>query len=166
MDTFNVAEDTNSENPLCADWQVWVGQEVEGETDLKEWTLFIRKNLTQRELDVYINAYREFLKTKGQKNTRIWFTKDFGSWQVLRYAKQVVNHVCLEVDILELFGKGIRRLPYTLLYNVQLYVKIACSNLKKGDHVCIGKAFEDESFMLGNGRKVTPEDYRSDFQLI
>jgi hypothetical protein len=160
-----IHEEAN-ERPLCANWGIWIGQEVEGENSRGLWTLFIRKNLTQRDLDGFFRQYAEHCFKHGQKITRIWFTKEFVTWQVFRYAKDIANQVALEIEIIEYFpnNKIGRKLPFNLFYGVELYVKVPIK-LKRGDHICVGYDFEDEAFRIGDGRKVSPANYRDDIQL-
>jgi hypothetical protein len=158
--------ESDGDLPSCEHWQIWVGHEVEGETERGSLTLFIRKNLTQKDLDVFFAQYLEMCRRENQRFTRIWFTKEFLTWQVFRYAKTIADIVCLEVEIIEYFPqqKVGRKLPLNLFHGVQLYVKIPLQ-LRRGDHVCIGYAFEDEAFLVGSGRKVSPRDYRDDVKL-
>ena len=163
--------------PECGKWKVWLGREIEGTTDLGEWTLFVReiplgetfKSLWQKALIALPYANRGEIVGK-----RIWFCEEFFHqpirWGFIYEALEAgFTKVCLcfvfpfHSPALDWF---IRSSPFPK-ESVQTYLKLSSDLkfLKPGDHICIGDKFADESFCIGQGKKVTPADYRNDIRI-
>ena len=135
--------------PPCADWNVWLGREVEGETDIGEMTLFIRKLSPHRTVSEYVEQF------KGKVH-RVWFCKEFRDWKALAYMSQYFPKVCLEVC-----RENYSSIPKEIFVRCVLYYKLPVV-LKKGDYVCVGPEFADESFRLGKGNEVVQQKYCRD----
>ena len=144
-----------ADKPECADWGLWLGAEIEGHTGLGARTLFIRR------LPVAITA--EWLVEKS-KADRVWFCKEFKDWPRLEAiaSKFPSANVCIEIE-----APVYRSLPAAFRKDYVIYVKVpSVVGLKAGDHVCVGAAFSDESFMIGTGAKVNPGDYGADTRIL
>ncbi len=137
--------------PACAAWGVWLGPEIEGHDSLGEKTLFIRRlNPT-----LPISHYFQW-RLKGVN--RVWFTKEFLNWNTIREFARVYEKICLETNKHTYNG-----IPSDLRKRARLYYKLEPSvRLKDGDHICVGAAFRDESFLIGSGNAVIPEYYNRD----
>lgn len=144
--------------PPCANWSVWVGPEVEGSSGLGERTLFIRQ--LPAEWALTIDSDLKQLR-KRSNSTRVWFCKEFLNWPMLEAiaAHYEPGNVCIEVE-----PNCFESLPRRFRQNYRIYVKLDLP-LKPGDHVCVGPAFSDESFEMGHGSKVLPEQYLKDIKI-
>lgn len=129
------------EKPECSKWKIWEGVEIEGTTDLGEKTLFVRANDPRPYWDNY---------------NRVWFCKEFIDYSTILEAHDLGKKVCYEVTL-----QRLPFIPQEVLDKVQVYLKIE-ANLKIGDHICIGTAFKDQAFMIGEGAKVEPHQYAED----
>lgn len=134
--------------PPCAVWKVWLGPEIEGQTDLGERTLFVRA-ATPARIEELVALYVPQVK-------RVWVCKEFRSWNCIRRLRAAFDKVVMEVD-----RHNLGMLPPDLFNGCQLYYKLSV-NLKQGDYVCVGPAFSDESFVIGRGDQVDPAMYRRD----
>ena len=134
--------------PPCSTWSVWLGPEVEGQTDLGERTLFVRKASLAR-VEELVAAYSPSV-------TRVWVCKEFACWSAIRRLKAAFGKVVIEVD-----RHTVGAMPKELFDGCQLYYKLPVE-LKQGDYVCVGPAFSDESFRVGRGDQVDPAMYRRD----
>lgn len=134
--------------PPCSSWRVWLGPEIEGQTDLGERTLFIREATPER--------IEELIKTYSPTVKRVWVCKEFIYWESIRRLKAAFGKVVLEVSR-HTYGA----MPKELFDQCQLYYKLPVE-LKQGDYVCVGPAFSDESFRIGKGDQVDPAMYRRD----
>lgn len=138
--------------PPCAKWKVWLGKEIEGTYDLGEETLFIR-NLTGM---TFVEARDTCPHVK-----RVWFCKEFittDNFNIMCAALEQFESVCVEVDQWTI-------MPQIIWDRARIYYKVAVP-LKTGDQVCVGNAFSDESFEVGEGRKVDPSMYLQDEQIL
>ncbi len=145
--------------PPCADWSIWVGGEVEGSSDLGATTLFIRAlNSTPEEFEQLSKDLVPRLTKKGTI-TRVWFCKEFQNWPLIRVIAKHFKTVCLEVT-----PKGYDNLPRDFKTDYTIYLKVPFM-LKKGDHICVGAAFQDEAFQIGTGNRVSPEQYLNDVKV-
>lgn len=144
-----------TQTPPCADWKVWVGCEVEGSSGLGEKTLFIRQLTVANPLTTDFS----FL-TKGGTISRVWFCKEFTDWRTLRAIRRLFSETCVEVT-----PKTIENVPKDIRNECRLYLKVNVS-LKKGDYVCVGPPFSDESFEMGTGHSVKETDYLKDQKLL
>lgn len=134
--------------PPCALWKVWLGPEIEGQTDLGERTLFIRQ-ATPARIEELIASYAPTVK-------RVWVCKEFVDWDSVRRLRTAFDKVVLEVN-----RHNFGAMPKELFDGCQLYYKLP-AELKHGDYVCVGPAFSDESFRIGKGDQVDPAMYRRD----
>lgn len=155
--------------PSCANWNVWLGQEIEGHVHIGVMTLFVRKwpdkPFSLREVRKLMNASDE--SRSLCMPDRIWFCKEFRQWDTIRRATTLFDPVCVEFTYLDS-----RLTPYEdkppadLLDKVNVYVKLPGLDwLPDGSHVCVGKAFSDESFLTGSGNRVDYTQYESDIRL-
>ena len=136
-----------SRKPACASWDVWTGEEVEGTSDLGRTTLFIRRMSGIKFVSLVAADWTV---------TRIWFCKEFRKWDVIREALACGYTVCVE-------GNPHRPPPSDICNRVHVYWKYPLpKDAKSGDHVCMGPPFRDEAFVLGNGKRVTENDYAKD----
>lgn len=144
------------EKPPCANWKLWVGEEVEGTTSIGTRTLFIRS--LEEFPDLVAGSNLSALRTFS-KASRVWFCKEFRNWELLMGIMTHFDEVCVEV-----LAHQISSLPARIRKRATLYVKLDV-DLKAGDFVCVGPAFADEAFKIGTGAKVTPDLYRKDIEI-
>ncbi len=137
--------------PACAFWKVWIGPEIEGQSDLGERTLFIRQ-ATPARIEELISIY-------GPQVKRVWVCKEFTHWDSVRRLRAVFDKVVVEVN-----RHNVGMLPKEVFEGCQLYYKLPVE-LKQGDYVCVGQAFSDESFRIGKGDQVDPAMYRQDIPI-
>lgn len=135
--------------PPCSEWNLWLGEEIEGHSQLGTVTLFVRKIPPGITL-------KYFEDTAEQGITRIWFCKEFTDWENLIAIAEKFSHRCLEVT-----PETLPLIPVAVRQWVRFYLKIP-AQLWPGDHVCVGPAFADEAFEIGKGKKVTPSEYEKD----
>lgn len=138
--------------PACSKWGVWVGVEIEGSDALGEPTVFIRRLPPA----LYNKGADLSVLTHNGKYSRVWVCKEFEEWDMVRAFFKVFKKVVLEVS-----ARTYGNLPRDIIQRAQLYYKLPV-RLKPGDVVCVGPAFEDESFVVGTGKKVTPDQYGKD----
>jgi hypothetical protein len=146
---------TKHDQPPCANWQLWVGAEIEGASDLGERTIFVRF--------LPAGTTGEFLREKTKAN-RIWFCKEFTDWHRLRKIAEAFDpsKVCIEVML-----NRYNSLPSDFRQRFRIYVKVPeLHGMKPGDHVCIGLPFQDEAFQVGNGKRVASSDYEKDIRIL
>lgn len=143
--------------PDCATWNVWYGHEIEGTEDLGEETLFVRKLpiAIEKLTDAFINQL-----TKKGHIERIWFCANFREWEKMRKLLPHFKKVCLEVNLRYYY-----MVPPDVRNKARLYFKVPVP-LKPGDFVCVGLPFRDESFKIGSGVRVTPQQYSKDIKIV
>lgn len=129
--------------PPCANWNVWAGKEIEGHTSIGRETLFVRR-LTKPIKNFYFLGFK-----------RVWFCHEFTDWDTVLHAFSKFEEVCVEVNV---YG---RRPPRRILEKAIIYWKLPI-DMKRFDHICVGKLFADESFMIGTGNKVNASKYCGD----
>ena len=135
--------------PPCSEWNLWLGEEIEGHSELGTITLFVRKIPPGITL-------KFFEDITGQNINRIWFCKEFADWEMLTAIAPMFPSRCLEVTL-----DTLPTIPVAVRHWVRFYLKIPVE-LWRDDHVCVGPAFADESFKIGTGNKVIPLDYERD----
>ncbi len=136
--------------PECSVWNLWLGREIEGYTQVGEMTLFVRK----------ADEAEILHELKKHKVQRVWFCKEFASMDVIeRTLKLPMLVVAVECTLatLPLISQEVRT-------KAHLYLKLPVE-LKAGDHICVGHAFEDEAFRLGSGVRVKNKDYSADVRI-
>ncbi len=137
---------------------MWIGREIEGQTDLGVKTLFVR----------YSPAIEIVQVLEERQIQRIWFCKEYlrgRSIEQLKSTFEILEEkfpgikICIELQLSDYhqFASALR------VYGT-FYLKMGdnLSLLANGDHVCIGSAFTDESFRIGSGNKVSPDQYLKD----
>lgn len=130
-------------------WSVWEGPEIEGHTDLGVKTLFVRDNFYPLE--------RDEDKKLLDSYDRIWFCAEYIHIDVINYIADTLNKsVCYELN--PLFKRE------EISPNVQCYLKVKFNLLPK-DHICVGLPYNDESFVIGTGNKVSVSDYKVDVRI-
>lgn len=138
--------------PPCASWNVWTGLEIEGNQGLGENTLFIRHCVDWRR---YTNKTIK----------RIWFCHEFTDWKQIREAAQERDGSILRYVVnLEANSRTFDRIPKEIVHLVHIYYKLDIP-LGAGHFVCVGRAFADEAFALGEGNQVSPDQYLGDVRL-
>lgn len=142
------------EKPDCSTWNMWEGPEIEGYTDLDKTTLFVRECYDIEDLEKLLPKYE-----------RVWFCDEF----IYKVSKHFVKTYLL--DNPSKFKFDLTYQTFCLLKEqnrtdildiFQLYVRFNDLTLKEGDHIKIGKMFHEESFLVGNGKKVVPSHYQQD----
>ena len=146
-----------SDLPPCREWAIWVGKEVEGTTNVGVTTLFIR-SLEGFHIDPETSDLSFFRKKTGA--SRVWFCREFVDWKLLKRIAKEFDEVCIEVE-----PKCFENIPLALRDKAIIYLKVD-TPLKPGDFVCVGPAFHDESFKIGSGSKVKPQDYLQDKRIL
>ncbi len=148
----NIFSMITNNQPPCAVWKMWIGSEIEGYDDLGVRTLFVRSGPILDELD------------KRPDIKRVWLCKEFLNGHPMDYITVMCQKlkdrgikICVEVSI-SMFGEYV----YELRRLCTFYVKWDTDILQPGDHICIGNAFSDEAFKVGNGNKVSPQQYEND----
>lgn len=135
--------------PPCSEWSLWLGEEIEGHSQLGTVTLFVRRIPYSITLDYFKDAAKQGI-------TRVWFCKEFNDWPCLLAIARLFPYRCLEATMFSLTA-----IPESVRSQVRLYLKVPVQ-LRAGDHVCVGPAFADESFEIGTGKKVAPSEYEKD----
>jgi hypothetical protein len=141
--------------PPCAEWSMWLGPEIEGTASRGVQTLFIRSLSAYSGLKI-----TDDLSFLARKANRVWFCKEFTNWVLMQAIAKHFQEVCVEVE-----PKCFENIPLVIRQRARIYLKVAVP-LKPGDHICVGPAFEDESFAIGQGIKVDPKDYYADRRII
>jgi hypothetical protein len=137
--------------PECSEWKLWIGHEIEGTKDLGVKTLFVREA-----------SNSDIIKNLAGV-PRVWFCKEFvalQNWGVLPYLKG--RAICVEMTV-EFLQRGF--LPQEVRDRCTVYLKVPVT-LFKGDFICVGQAFKDESFEVGKGAVVTPDQYNKDVKIL
>jgi hypothetical protein len=154
--------------PPCSEWKIWKGPEIEGTEGVGIATLFIR-SLSDFEGLTPESDFSLFAQKSGCK--RVWFCKEFYlseptdtngkfiAWKLIEAIGQHFEEMCLEVE-----PQSIQCVPKSIRAKARIYVKVNVE-LKPGDFICVGPAFNDESFKIGTGAKVTPEQYLQDIKI-
>lgn len=142
-------------NPPCSEWKRWLGREIEGHEDLGVLTLFVRSGDVLHTLDD-LEAVRNHV-------SRVWLCKEFlhshGKDALIALTRKLTFRgikTCVEVT-----AHQAKEYEY-LRHYVRFYVKFDLPFLVAGDHLCVGPAFADESFVVGKGAKVIPANYEAD----
>jgi hypothetical protein len=149
------------ETPPCSTWSIWVGKEIEGTTDIGVSTLFIRRipeSQCKPERDF------SFMAGLGGGIKRVWFCKEFMNWPVMEAIAKHFEHCCIEATPVSYVA-----IPKRIRDRFQVYIKVSFGhglNLKPGDVVCVGPAFADEAFTIGQGAKVEPNLYLNDIKIL
>ena len=142
--------------PPCSEWNIWKGPEVEGTKSKGVQTLFIR-SLAQFSA-ISADADFGFFRSKS-KCSRVWFCKEFTDWKKVKAIAKHFDEVCIEVE-----PKCYDSIPASLRKKARIYLKVD-TQLKAGDFICVGPAFSDESFEIGTGATVKPDDYAKDTRI-
>lgn len=140
--------------PSCAEWKVWIGQEVEGTDETGVMTLFVRE-LKPDQLGLLQTMRDE------KKINRIWFCREFISIMAIRVAMKLFDRVCLEI-----LPQDIQKFPKDIFNGCKLYVKLYCPPLKLGDQLCVGIDFDIMAFQYGKGAPTTPDMYAGDVKIL
>ena len=140
--------------PPCAKWGRWLGREVEGTSGVGEWTLFVRDN------DALANVHN-VSAIMAYNPTRIWFCKEYTNYPMIEVALSsgLFKEVCVEAT-----EATYKYLPSAVKACARIYLKVPVE-LKVGDHLCVGPAFNDEAFCIGQGVKVCSADYAADVKV-
>ena len=145
-------------NPPCSEWKVWRGKEIEGTTQIGVETLFIR-DLPGATVESMTPEFLAKISRNGQ-TARVWFCKEFSDWPLARAIIKWFKTACLEVN-----HRTVDCVPKDLKATCVLYYKVP-SQLKRGDFICAGPAFNDEAFAIGTGASVKPENYLADIRIL
>lgn len=133
--------------PECSEWSVWEGPEVEGDFDRGVKTLFVRSGFNPIENDDDLWLLKKY--------KRVWFCAEYYKVSVINWvARFTPLNVCYELNAA--FTKRSEIDP-----KVKVYAKVNLG-LLEGDQICVGPPYKDESFVIGKGQKVSPQDYSSD----
>ncbi len=152
--------------PPCANWNVWIGREVEGHISIDKSTLFIRRIDFPHQVN-----FKELKSRWAPKINRVWFCKEFNDMDVINSATKYFKEVCVELTLSQLTQmidcnpREARSFYRKVLSKVFIYLKVG-NVLKQGDHICVGNAFREESFVLNNGRRVTLKNYLGDKRIL
>lgn len=147
--------------PPCATWEMWKGGEVEGNVSVGVQTLFIRS------LDKFpqLTPDSDFSVLRTRSGcSRVWFCKEFLKWKFIDAIAPHFDETCIEVE-----PQAFTAIPNRLRKLARIYVKVILPdglNLKAGDFICVGPPFNDESFQIGRGNKVKPEQYLNDVKIV
>jgi len=133
---------------------VWIGREIEGNSEIGVQTLFVRELRNGRT--------PESLKLAHPHIDRVWLCKELSLNAALLRAFIAQFHTCcIEIAI---DGKTTPNLWQIIKAHCKVYLKIPIA-LNAGDFVCIGEAFNDEAFEIGTGFKVQPHQYLADIRI-
>ena len=160
-EAMNGPETKRDQFPPCSKWKIWMGQEVEGTTQVDELTLFIRElPVTKGNAAERFSSLVALKRLHGINFKRIWFCKEFADHEVMRMICQFYQDAtkCVEMD------QFYSVLPPDLRARVTVYWKQPL-NLRPGDFICVGRPFNDESFEIGTGARVVPDMYLKDEQV-
>lgn len=140
--------------PNCNNWKLWSGKEIEGYTDIGVYTLFVR-NASIEEIERN-NSYERIWICSEHEDLSDYFIDFLESLN----RKIIFDFTYEKYQLLKQHGS---------LYKIdkhQIYLRIDSLDLKFGDHVKIGKLFNEESFLIGSGKKVQESDYYEDINLL
>lgn len=159
----------NTNQPECAKWNLWRGVEIEGQTDVGVPTLFVR-NATKVEIFSALDS--------GYKLTRVWLCEEFLKGEDLiemccwllafkrglsvAVAVKIGDVITADTARLKILQKFTSKLDAMKAARFAVYYKLQLKGVREGDHICVGNAFADEAFRIGDGRKVTPDMYKDD----
>jgi hypothetical protein len=138
---------SNQNKPPCAEWSIWEGPEVEGESnapDLGARTLFVRRATA----DVLLPLFALY--------NRVWFCVEFEDWDVVYVALNKGLKVCVEVDACTWPD-----MPDNIKQQAKIYYKVR-AELKEGDVVSAGASFSEEHWAVGSGARNVVQDYTKD----
>lgn len=149
-----------NDNPPCSKWSVWLGPEIEGLNQIGTRTLFVRKG------DVIESLARAADMGYGQIK-RIWLCKEYlmshAREDLLTLMGRIQSRNIMTSVAVEVPAHRFHEYDYLRPF-VRFYIKLDIRGVERGDHVCVGPAFNDEAFALsqGLGNKVTPDQYLND----
>jgi len=172
-------EEMTTELPACSKWKVWTGKEVEGEHERGEPTLFVRE-FPPDDLWAYIRGmcFRNGL-------LRVWVCEEFFDFSaeyiptrdslyqhLVQRLSEIVERVspyfgtvclCMRASMAESWPSGRIILPQ----GFRLYLKLSlpAELLDERHTLCVGPAYADSAFNLGQGIRVRPADYAEDIFL-
>jgi len=130
-------------------WDVWEGPEIEGSFDREEMTLFVRNNFDPMRMVDDLELLRKY--------SRVWFCAEF-------IDKEVINWVAENEDVKVCYELGHLFRREEISKKVRVYGKVNLG-LIEGDQICVGKPYQDESFVIGEGVKVSVADYERDVRI-
>jgi len=137
-------------NPDCSKWNIWEGLEIEGFTDINEKTLFIR------------NASIEDILKYSKNYNRIWFCAEYLIDNFCIYKNFFIELNKTKKVVIAIKSEDYKKYPKYLLDEFQLYIQFNDFNLKDKDHIKFGVLYEEESFMIGLGKKAKKSLYLQD----
>lgn len=141
--------------PDCAHWNLWYGEEIEGNEDLGVRTLFVRKaNISEIE-----KALHDF------QINRIWFCKEYAESSSHEAVVVLTRNPTVKA-VTEVTVELLAKISVKLRRKSAFFLKLGELPLDNRDFIAVGPAFEDESFKLGEGYKVTPENYEKDIRIL
>lgn len=136
--------------PPCANWNLWIGPEIEGYSQLGVLTLFVR------------NASYDDIEYHSRTVDRIWFDTKFDdiSVEFIKKIKTLNKKIIFDLT-LDKYYTLVQQNRFDIL-DEQLYLRINNISLKTGDHIKLGSEFHEEAFEIGTGKKSYPELYYND----
>ena len=145
--------------PECSKWDIWYGKEVEGHTDIGEYTLFVRRG-----------DFMPYIEKLPEGTNRIWFCKEYlfkcvfhNDFRALLWAIEFFHVTCLDVPV-----ELLRQLPRNITLQCRLYVRLGDVSLGLGDQISWGKAYNEKYIAVGEDTPIatnTPETYEEDIRL-
>jgi hypothetical protein len=152
-----------SKNPPCSQWNVWIGDEVEGTISLGVKTIFVR-DLKHSSL--------EKLKQQFPGINRIWFCDEFRDWVEVEKALNLYESVCVTFEVSKMSYLDFCKIPKTILKRVKVYwrstfpVWVIDFAVNNGSQICLGEPYELLTFSAPYGRRVYGEDYGKDVKVL
>lgn len=153
------------QKPPCADWKVWIGPEVEGETQRGEPTLFVRE-ATHYKLN-------DLLLIECPHIKRVWFCEEFVETPIAEFVVEHVLRTLLQVDValsietkpdlIESWTTWRKSLPEALRKRISFYFRLR-TDWNEGDHICVGPAYSDSIIKIPPA-SVSPIDYVKDVRI-
>jgi len=165
---MNNANGKTVQMPANMLWRVWVGREAEGpQKERGKLTLFIRSLDTPNDpvvlSQVDFSVFKTHKRFPGEEIRRVWFCREYtrlAQWNVVNAFRKVFDEVFIECT-----PGSFDSLPKELRLAATIVVKVPLM-LKDGDWVCVGGAYQDETFVIGGGSKVDLIEFSKDIKLL
>lgn len=149
--------------PACSKWNMWLGKEIEGTSDIGVRTLFVRKATNDEVLN------RPFLGSDDLK--RVWLCKEFLALRNTKLAlflkKLEKKGVTIAAEVTDSLVSVLSKSDLRAIRrHCTVYYKTALTfPLTNKDFICAGSPYSDEAFAVGSGAKVAPKQYAADIRI-
>lgn len=155
--------------PPCSAWGLWYGKEIEGTDALGVYTLFVRAPYSLASI-LACKEVTEAAHSLGLKEfPRIWLCKDYIGWATLssedsRIAAYQAALRGIKV-LLEVTPDNFAHAQHWRQFATFYMKGFPLPELRQGDHICLGSAYSDTAFVIGNAVTVNPAQYLADTEI-